>query len=61
MRRFKDEVVARVKRFMHCFLDFKSAHATYQATLTGEVEIEESEEYFDEVQDSYIESLVKAK
>ncbi len=57
----KDEVSTRVKLLMVKFSDFEEAHEVYHDALIEESEIDESEAYFEDVLDKYIQILTCAK
>ena len=55
------EVMNRLEKAKELFKEFEKSHEKYHDTLTEDEAIDESDEYFDKVNDSYIKSISKAK
>ena len=66
LRRFiaeedKEEVEKGVEKLKQKFKEFEEKHNAYHATLSVDNEMDESDNYFFEVQDKYIEAITSAK
>jgi hypothetical protein len=57
----KNEIVSCLDRIKQKFRDFQQSHDAYHHSLTDEGDIEDSDNYFFEVQDNYIASLTSTK
>ena len=53
-------IESQVDVVKHCFSEFEKYHILYHETLQDDSLIEASEEYFDEIESSYIKALTEA-
>ena len=56
-----NEVKSRTERLKECFKNFEESHDKYHAQLNGDDAIEESDQYFFDVQNNYISAMTKIK
>ena len=53
-------IESQVDVVKHCFSEFEKYHILYHETLQDDSQIEASEDYFDEIESSYIKALTEA-